>query len=145
MLALNLTFGRAVYALVPWRLAGVFLNGIVLQVGLYCLILSRGRRRHYAFWAGVVFGSLLGLTSFLYARVEDSWVGSLWESYANFIDDFLLTHYGFSVLNRGPDDRVMLATVAFFGFLPQFVMAPLAACWVYRSAGRRRPGAWSSR
>jgi hypothetical protein len=125
IVALNLTLGRAVYGLVPWRLAGVFLNGIVLQIGAFCLICSRGWRRAYAFWAGVVFGSLLGLTSFLYARADDSWVGALWETYANFIDNLLLKYFDISVINRPEEDPLLLAMVALFGFLPQFVMALL--------------------
>jgi hypothetical protein len=123
IVAMNLTIARSIYGLVPWRLAGIFLIGIVLQVGLFCLICSRGRPRPYAFWTGVEFGALLGMTTFLYARVPDSWVGSFWDSYATFIDRILLTHFGFGVLNRGPEDPILLLTVAVFGFLPQFLMA----------------------
>ena len=72
----------SIYQFVPWRLAGIFLIGVVLQVGFLCLIGSRGRPRRYAFWAGLELGGLVGLSAFSYARVPDSWVGSLWEEYA---------------------------------------------------------------
>ncbi len=123
IVALNMAVGRVIYEFLPWRLAGAFLIGVVVQVGLFCLVCSRGRQRLYAFWSGLELGGLLGLTSFLYARVPDSWVGSLWEAYAVFVDDLLLTHFGFSVLKRGPEDPVMLVTVAVCAFLPQFLMA----------------------
>ena len=123
IVALNMAVARVIYEFLPWRLAGAFLIGVVVQVGLFCLICSRNRPRLYAFWAGIELGALIGLTSFLYARVPDSWVGALWEAYAVFIDDFLLTRFGFSVLKRGPEDPVMLVTVAVFAFLPQLLMA----------------------
>jgi hypothetical protein len=123
IVALNLAVGRAIYRFLPWRLAGVFLIGLLIQVGLVCLFRSRGRRRLHAFWAGFELGGLLGLTSFLYARVPDSWMGSLWEQYAEFIDLQFRIHLGLSVLTRGADDPILLATVAAFGFLPQFLVA----------------------
>ena len=144
IVAMNLTLGRSIYGFVPWRLAGIFLIGIVLQVGLFCLICNRGRSRPYAFWTGVELGSLLGMTTFLYARVPDSWVGSFWDSYATFIDDFLMVHFGFSVLKRAPEDPVLLLTVAVFGFLPQLLMAIVGGSLGHRSPGRRGLGAMSS-
>ena len=68
-------------------------------------------------------GGLLGLSSFLYARVAESRVGSLWDNYGEFIDGCLRSYYGISVLNRGPLDPVLLLTVAVFAFLPQLLMA----------------------
>jgi hypothetical protein len=122
IVALNLAVGRVIYQDVPWKLAGIGLIGVVLQVGFFCLICSQGRPRLYAFWAGVEFGGVVGLWSFLHARVPDSWVGSLWEEYAEFIDVLLSAHFGLSVLDRGPEDPVLLATVAIFAFLPQLLM-----------------------
>ncbi len=123
IIGLNLAVGRVIYRFTPWRLAGVVLIGVVLQVGLYRLIRSRGRRRDYTFWAGLELGGLVGVTSFLYARVPNSWVGSLWDAYAVFIDDHFRTHFGSSVLNRGPEDPALLVVVAVFAFLPQLLMA----------------------
>ncbi len=123
IVALNLAVGRVIYRFVPWRLAGIFLIGMLLQAGLLCLFCSRGRRRLYAFWAGFEVGGLVGIMSFLYARVPDSWVGSLWEEYAVFIDVLFRTHFDLPVLNRAPEDPILLATVAVFAFLPQLVIA----------------------
>jgi hypothetical protein len=112
IVALNLAVGRTIYQFVPWRLAGVFLIGLLLQAGLLCLFRGRSRRRLYAFWVGFELGAVLGLTSFLYARVPDSWIGSLWEKYAEFIDVLLRTHFGLPVLNRGAKDQLSSRTAS---------------------------------
>ena len=90
IVALNLAFARTVFPGEPWRLAGIGIIGSLIQVGLFFLIRARGKRRHYAFWAGFEAGSLLGAWSFLYARVPGSWVGYPWDNYAEFIDGWLL-------------------------------------------------------
>ncbi len=120
--ALNLALGRVIFAWEPWRLAGVGLIGVTIQLGLFFLIRARGRPRLYAFWAGFTGGCTLGLCSFLYARVPDSRVGAFWDEYAAFIDGFLAVQFGIRILNRSPFDPVLLVIVAVFGFLPQILM-----------------------
>ena len=122
IVALNLAFARTVFPGEPWRLAGIGMIGSLIQVGLFFLIRARGKRRHYAFWAGFEAGSLLGVWSFLYARVPGSWVGYPWDVYAEFIDGWLLRAFNISVLNRGTLDPVLLGTVTVFAFLPQLLM-----------------------
>jgi hypothetical protein len=122
VVALNLAVGRTIFAFEPWRLAGIGPIAVTIQAGLLFLVRARGRPRRYAFWAGYEAGSVLGLWSFLYVRVPESAVGSLWEDYGAFIDGLIRAHYGTSVLNRGPLDSVLLITVAVFAFLPQFLI-----------------------
>ena len=80
IVALNLTLGRFIFEGEPWRLAGLAPIAVMIQLGLFCLIRARGRVRRYAFWAGFEAGGLLGFWSFLYTRVPESWVGSLWDN-----------------------------------------------------------------
>jgi hypothetical protein len=139
IVALNLTLGRFIFEGEPWRLAGLAPIAVIIQLGLFFLIRSRGRVRRYAFWAGFEVGGLLGFWSFLYARVPESRAGSLWDNYGAFIDDQIRTHFGLSVLDRNYLDPVLLTAVAVFAFLPQLCMAligsllGLSLAWSARS------------
>jgi hypothetical protein len=123
IVALNLGIGRMIFLFEPWRLAGIAPMAVVIQFGLFFLVRSSGRPRRYAFWLGFETGGLLGIWSFLYARVPDSAVGACWEEYAAFINDLLRVHLGLSVFDRGPADPALLIVVAVFGSLPQMLMA----------------------
>jgi hypothetical protein len=125
VVAVNLTVGRAIYEVLPWKLAGVLLMVVFLQVGFVYLVFSRANPRWYGFWAGIELGGVLGLTSFVYARVPDTWLGDLWDRYALFVDRLLLEHFHTPVLNRAPEDPIFLLAVTTFAFLPQFVLAVL--------------------
>jgi hypothetical protein len=122
IVALNVAAARAIYRFEPWRLAGAGPITLAIQAGLFFLIRARGRPRQYAFWAGFEVGSVLGLWSFLYVRVPDSTVGSVWDAYAAAINEFLRVNYALPVLNRGPFDPIFLTVVAVFAFLPQLLM-----------------------
>lgn len=124
LVALNLAIGRIIFLFEPWRLAGIGLIAVCIQGGLFFLLRARrlSRPRQYAFWAGFEAASLLGLWSFLYARVPNSRVGALWDEYAAFVDLRLRIDFGLSVLDRFPFDPVLLAAVAVFAFLPQLAM-----------------------
>ena len=123
IVALNLCIGQMIFWYEPWRLAGIGPIAMAIQLGLFFLVRSRGRPRHYSFWVGFEMGGFLGLVSFLYARVPDSVVGAVWDDYAEFIDDLLSVHLGLSVLKRGPFDPTLLIAVAIFASLPQMLMA----------------------
>ena len=139
IVALNLAVGQTIFLGEPWRLAGIAPTAIVIQLGLYNLILARGRRRQNAFWAGFEAGALVGLSSFLYARVPESQVAAFWDSYAEFIDAGLREYCGLSVLNRRPLDPLFLTAIAVFAFLPQLLLAvvggllSLSSAWSARS------------
>ena len=138
IVAVNLTVGRMIFWSEPWRLAGIAPIAISVQIGLLFLIRSRGKRRPYAFWAGFEAGSMLGLWSFLYARVPDSRVGAIWENYGAWIDEYLGLHYGLRVLNRSPFDSVLLTVIAVFAFLPQLLLGIAAGLLALSLAWSRR-------
>jgi hypothetical protein len=143
IVALNLAVGRAIFLAEPWRLAGVAPIGVIIQVGLYCLIRARGRPRRFAFWTGFEAGTVLGLWSFLCARVPESRVGAVWDDYGEFIDGLLRLHYGLPVLNRGPLDPVLLTMIAVFAFLPQFLMGVVGGLLGLSLAWSRRSRAFT--
>jgi hypothetical protein len=123
IVALNLGIGRMIFLSEPWRLAGIAPIAMAIQFGLFFLARSSGRPRRYAYWLGFETGGLLGICSFMYARVPDSAVGALWEEYTVFINDLLRVHLGLSIFDRNPFDPALLIVVAVFGSLPQMLMA----------------------
>jgi hypothetical protein len=123
IVALDLAFARVFVPYEPWRVAGVAMIGLLIQVGLVFLFRARGMRRRYAFWAGFEVGALVGFSSFFYVRVPGSTIGNLWGVYGEFIDGCLSHYFGISALNRGALDPVLLWIVAVFAFLPQLCMA----------------------
>jgi hypothetical protein len=140
IVSFNLAVARA---LEPWRLAGVGPISLAIEVGLFCLIRARGRPRKYAFWAGFEAGSVFGLWSFLYVRVPDSIVGSVWDAYAATVNEFLRVNYGLPVLDRSPFDPVLLAAIVVFAFLPQLLMGLGAGGLALSFTWSRRSRAWT--
>ncbi len=138
LVALNLAAGRMLLVSEPWRLAGMGPIALAIQAGLFFLIRARGHPRRYAFWTGFEAGALLGFWSFLYVRVPDSWVGSLWDAYAEYIDELLRVQFALPVLSRGPFDPVLLAVITIFAFLPQLLLGFVAGLLALALAWSRR-------
>ena len=73
IVALNLTAARRLAAYDDLLMVGVMPTALVLQVALFRLIRTQGRRR--AFWAGFLTAGLLAVLSFVWANRLSSSVG----------------------------------------------------------------------
>ncbi len=108
IVAINFGAARILFSYNTEMLIGVALSGIVLQLGLYQLLRSRGRGR--AFWAGFITCGLMATMSFVWAilfpevigidfdnngsmatvRTPGSPLYTAWFGYAEFVSDHII-------------------------------------------------------
>lgn len=163
IIAINFGAARILFSYNTEMLIGVALSGMVLQVGLYQLLRSRGRGR--AFWAGFTACGLMAMMSFVWAMLFPEVLGfgfengsmtlfttpgsplySLWHGYADFLFKHIIAPVLFDPRINPVLDRESVTGGAFIvgiravvWFVPQVLIAAgggLLVSLIVRQSGR---------
>jgi CDP-diglyceride synthetase len=143
VVALDFAAARILLAYNQEMLIGIALGGLVLQVGFFRLIRSRGRGR--AFWVGFIVCGLMAMTTLVWAmrfpevfgirggaliRTPGSPLHTVWYGYAKFVSERIIAPVLYNPrINPGPNrDSVVggasiVAIRSIVWFLPQILIA----------------------
>ena len=122
ILAVNAALVRAF--VFQWMFCGSILISVALQVGLWCLLHSRGRLR--GFWSGFeVFGTTAVLVLYSCELFPSSPLNRLMMSYRGIVVNLAYTYLCDPVFLYFDDHQGQLLAVIYF--MPKFVAALLGA------------------
>jgi hypothetical protein len=120
ILAVNLAAWRALSDIAPSLPFGFALSGPVLQVGLFCLVGSRGRVR--GFWFGFVMAGLAAASSHIYLFVPGALFQHVWSEYT-WRAHYVMASINITSTGRYRGDAVYPVAIALIQGLPQLLIA----------------------
>jgi len=158
VVALNIAAARLLFDDNSEMLIGVALSGLILQVGLFQLMRSRGRGR--GFWAGFIACGLMAMTTLVWAmlfpevlgitatmtlvRMPGSSMYTVWYGYANFVSEHIIAPVLYDPrINPGIYLDSLLGGALIVGiravvwFLPQLLIAVVGGLLASLIGGRR--------